>query len=437
MPRPRNDATPTDIDAAEREAERLGGWMRIAMAVILLASLVVPLLIIRPDMIMTGAVDRRLMVALVTLGAFGLLGMVVVLLTIRRRHRRWMAWVFPLTDAVLLGGSVWAGLVLTGLPGRYALMLTAAALAPVLLAIAAIRLRPMAIMMVTGLLVMALGLPMLSNHDIPADPAVLAAAINGMHATPPNIGRLLMLVLAGVALAIAAARNRRMVARAVAEAARAGRLGRFLPAEIAAMMADPVTSPDALGGRRDLAIVFVDLRGSTAMAERLDPQATGRLLGDYRRRVGQVVGGHGGMIAGFVGDGVLALFGATGDADPAAAARAALHAARAIAADVEIWAGTALAAEGIPPHRPAVAVAVHAGPVYCGPVGDDARLDYTVIGDPVNVAARIESVAKQAGLAVVATDTVLDLAGHPPGWRSIGLCTLRGRSAGMVCHTAD
>ncbi|MFD0388215.1 hypothetical protein ACFQ4K_10920 [Tistrella bauzanensis] len=114
------------------------------------------------------------------------------------------------------------------------------------------------------------------------------------------------------------------------------------------MMADPATSPDALGGRRDLAIVFVDLRGSTAMAERLDPQATGRLLGDYRRWVGQVVGVHGGMIAGFVGDGVLALFGATGDADPAAAARAALHAARAIAADVEAWAGTALAAEGIP-----------------------------------------------------------------------------------------
>ena len=78
---------------------------------------------------------------------------------------------------------------------------------------------------------------------------------------------------------------------------------------------------------------------------------------------------------------------------------------------------------------------MHAGTVYCGPVGDDERLDYTVLGDPVNVAARIESIAKERGLAVVASDTVIDLAGRPAGWRSIGLCTLRGRSTGMTCHT--
>ncbi|MBT6117866.1 MAG: hypothetical protein HOH66_08355 [Rhodospirillaceae bacterium] len=70
----------------------------------------------------------------------------------------------------------------------------------------------------------------------------------------------------------------------------------------------------------------------------------------------------------------------------------------------------ALAAEGIPPHRPAVAVAVHAGPVYCGPVGDDARLDYTVIGDPVNLAAKLEKHTKAEKVSALASREAVETA---------------------------
>ncbi|WP_372017258.1 adenylate/guanylate cyclase domain-containing protein [Tistrella mobilis] len=429
---------PSDgIDAAERAAERLGGWLRIAIAAVLLCSLVGPLLILQPAMIFSGAVSTRLVIALTTLIAFGLAGGAGVLLARRGRYRRWMAWVFPAVDAGLLCASVLAGLVLTALPGDYALMLTAVWLAPVILAIAALRLRAGAILIATAMTVAALGLPMLADGTVAPDPAALADEINGMHAMPPNLARLVMLALAGGVLAFAARRNRRIVARAVDEAARAGRLGRFLPAEIAADVGRSGDDPAGLGGRRRLAMIFVDLRGSTMLAEKLDPQTVGRRIGDYRARVRRVVTAHGGLVAGFVGDGILVLFGATGPEAPDAGAAAALTAAGEVASEVSAWARETLAADGIGTALPdpAVAVAVHAGTVYCGPVGDDERLDYTVLGDPVNVAARIESIAKERGLAVVASDTVIDLAGRPAGWRSIGLCTLRGRSTGMTCHT--
>ncbi|MAM76709.1 MAG: hypothetical protein CMO29_23200, partial [Tistrella sp.] len=198
---------PSDgIDAAERAAERLGGWLRIAISAVLLCSLVGPLLILQPAMIFSGAVSTRLVIALTTLIAFGLAGGAGVLLARRGRYRRWMAWVFPAVDAGLLCASVLAGLVLTALPGDYALMLTAVWLAPVILAIAALRLRAGAILIATAMTVAALGLPMLADGTVAPDPAALADEINGMHAMPPNLARLVMLALAGGVLAFAARR---------------------------------------------------------------------------------------------------------------------------------------------------------------------------------------------------------------------------------------
>jgi adenylate cyclase len=79
-----------------------------------------------------------------------------------------------------------------------------------------------------------------------------------------------------------------------------------------------------------------------------------------------------------------------------------------------------------PPVR--VGIGVHAGQVYCGLVGDDTRLEFTVLGDAVNVTARIEEATKQFGTPLLASEAVLDVVREPNRWRVVTTAALRGRA---------
>lgn len=155
----------------------------------------------------------------------------------------------------------------------------------------------------------------------------------------------------------------------------------------------------ALGGEeRDVAALFVDLVGSTALASRLPPTEVVDLLNRYFAVVVEVVTEHGGLVNKFEGDGALAIFGAPNALDDAAGV--ALACARSLA--------TRLAAD-LPELR--AGIGVSAGPAVAGNVGAEQRFEYTVIGDPVNEAARLTDLAKGIPGGVVASAAALERAG--------------------------
>ncbi|WP_329519138.1 adenylate/guanylate cyclase domain-containing protein [Spirillospora sp. NBC_01491] len=172
-----------------------------------------------------------------------------------------------------------------------------------------------------------------------------------------------------------------------------------------------------LGGEtREVAVLFVDLTGSTTLAETRSPDEVVGLLNAFFGVVVNMVGRHGGWINKFEGDAALAIFGAPTELeDPAGAV---LGAARELA--LRLRAEVPMLDAGI---------GVSAGPVVAGYIGAEQRFEYTVIGDPVNEAARLSDLAKGAPGRVLASSTVLDLAhlAEVEEWDLGKSVTLRGR----------
>jgi adenylate cyclase len=175
--------------------------------------------------------------------------------------------------------------------------------------------------------------------------------------------------------------------------------------------------------QREVSILFCDLRDSTGLAEKLASDELMRLLNSYFEMVTEAVFRHGGMINKFIGDGILAVYNAP--LDVRAHADAAIQTALEIQAEMlqlnRRW-GDWLAT------RLAVGVGIHTGQVICGNVGSALRLEYTIIGDPVNVAARVESLTKELNARVLVTAaTRARLTEHYP-LKPHGPITIRGRS---------
>jgi adenylate cyclase len=181
-----------------------------------------------------------------------------------------------------------------------------------------------------------------------------------------------------------------------------------------------------LGGEiREVAALFVDLVGSTTIAARRPPTEVVALLNDFFRIIVDAAERHGGSVNKFEGDAALCVFGAPGDlADPAGAA---LAAAREIRDRV---------ADELP--QIDLGVGVSAGRAVAGNVGAEERYEYTVIGDPVNEAARLCDLAKERPERLLASEAALERASSPEAARwSLGeAVTLRGRDEPTRLATA-
>ncbi|HEU0222547.1 MAG TPA: adenylate/guanylate cyclase domain-containing protein [Paracoccaceae bacterium] len=207
-------------------------------------------------------------------------------------------------------------------------------------------------------------------------------------------------------LAIAVIRARRLMIAAATEAHAASELSRFFDPAIAAeiRMADAGLRPgDAM--TRDAAVLMLDLRGFTTLSARLSPRDTLALIAEYQRRMVPAIEAAGGSIDKYLGDGIMATFGAARPS-PSFAADA-LGAQMAVLAAAEAWNAERRAA-GAPPI--AIGAAVATGPLLFGVIGVENRLEFTVIGDVVNLAAKLEKHCKIARTPALATRAALDLA---------------------------
>ncbi len=214
-------------------------------------------------------------------------------------------------------------------------------------------------------------------------------------------------------LALTLHRARKLLVRAAVEGQAAADLKRFFAPEIAGRITG--TDGELVPGRaemRDAAIMFIDLRGFTPLSEQLPPAEVMQFLGEYQALMAQAVRASGGSIDKFMGDGILASFGAVRPSGQ--------HAAEALAAlEAVLEAGDAWRrdreARKLP--APAVAAAVTTGPVMFGTVGDAQRLEYTVLGETVNLAAKLEKHTKAertAGLVMADTYALARTQGFTP-----------------------
>jgi adenylate cyclase len=176
------------------------------------------------------------------------------------------------------------------------------------------------------------------------------------------------------------------------------------------------------GEELEVSVLFVDVRGFTAFAERSSAREVVEALNRLFEALVPVLRRHGGHANKFIGDGLLAVFGAP--------ERQADHADRAVAAACEAAKLVAARDDLLP-----VGIGVNSGPVVAGSVGGGGRVEFTVIGDPVNTAARVEAATRETGDAVLVTAaTRALLVRDHGGWVDRGAVELRGRQEPVLLH---
>jgi adenylate cyclase len=181
-----------------------------------------------------------------------------------------------------------------------------------------------------------------------------------------------------------------------------------------------------IGERREVTVMFVDVRDFTPFAEANTAEDTVARLNALFEIVVPAVVDAGGHVNKFLGDGALAVFGAPNDL--ADHADAALNAAVLIQRLVAERFGGELR----------IGIGINTGVVIAGTIGGGSKLEFTLIGDTVNVAARVEQLTKTTGDAILLTDQCVDaLAGRPPGLTDRGCHALKGKSAAVQVFAVD
>lgn len=248
-----------------------------------------------------------------------------------------------------------------------------------------------------------------------------------------EVDKVISILLVTAVLAVGSARARRLLHQAVAEEQAAARLSRFFAPEIAETI---VASESALalgrGRQTEAAAMFIDLRGFTSLASKLPPSELIALLGEYQGLVVPIVNQHHGSVITYLGDGIMVSFGATRRS--ATYAADALRAAEALLELLGDWARRRAAA-GKP--APGIGIGIESGVVTCGAIGDARRLEYAVIGDPVNRAAKLQNHTKVESVRALATVQTLRRAitqGYTP---TPAMRTLRARAVAGIGEAAD
>jgi adenylate cyclase len=251
--------------------------------------------------------------------------------------------------------------------------------------------------------------------------------------------QVLLLLLTSAILALAVWRARRLVLREMtAESARAN-LARYFSPDLVDELA---AGSDGLDTSRaeDVGVLFVDVVGFTALAENLPPERAIELLRSFHTRMSDTVFRFGGTVDKYIGDEVMATFGTPrrrpDDADRLFACACAMI------GEIERWSAKR-ARRGAAPVR--VGIGIHYGRVVIGNVGGERCLEFTVIGDTVNVASRLERLTRERSLAVATSGeavAALERAGGrlttlPLTFRHGGPMTLRGRAAPVEVWGAD
>jgi len=236
----------------------------------------------------------------------------------------------------------------------------------------------------------------------------------------PAVGWLIAWIIAFTAVT-AAARSAGAAQRSFAQ----GALGKYIPRDIAQQIID---DPDLLslgGEKREIYVLFSDLEGFTKMSHAIEPEMVAKLLNRYLEMLSEVVLEHGGVIDKFVGDAVVAFWGAP-IARPDDAQRA-TNAGYAMWKAGEDFRQEVAAMDDSLPKIGKTRVGLHYGEAVIGNFGGETRIQYTALGDSMNTAARLEAANKALESNVSASREFIEQS-SPDWWVPMGRIVLRGRA---------
>jgi len=221
-----------------------------------------------------------------------------------------------------------------------------------------------------------------------------------------EIDKIVSLLVVAALLALAAARSRQLLEQAATEHAAVAQMTRFFTPEVAEELiaADELLRPGQ-GEAREAAAMFIDLRGFTRLSALLAPKDLIALVGEFQHIAVPIIQRHRGSIITYLGDGIMVAFGAVRPTDTYAAD--ALRCAEALIDGVGRWIAESCARGDCTPE---MGIGVEAGTVVCGTIGEEGKLEYAVLGEPVNRAAKLQAHTKDEGVRALATRYTLEKA---------------------------
>jgi adenylate cyclase len=408
----------TRIRAEEAASEILVGWVQLTVVV---GFSIVYLL--APKTFTAAAPFRPVPWVLGAYLAFTLLR-----LTLAYRHglSEWIRYLSIVVDMTLLLGLIWSFHLQYMQPPSFYLKAPTVLYIFIFIALRTLNFDARKVM--TAGLVAVVGWLLLVAYVITIDPRDSMITRDYVHYLTSNsvlIGAevdkvISILVVTGI-LAYAILRNRRLLTYAVTESASNQDLVRFVPTEVADLIK---MSDDGVqlgfGEPREATILFLDIEGFTSLSERLAPEDLVRTLNEFYAAVALPLAQHDGVINQFQGDAILATFNAPRlNPDHAANAVRAAVAIQALLKKQTFGDGLLLRAR----------IGINTGVVIHGLIGTPDRLGYTVIGDEVNIASRLEALNKEYGTSIIISEQTRLSAGlTAPACELLDEALVRGRT---------
>jgi adenylate cyclase len=385
-----------ELDLEQHRAEILIGWVQ--------ATLVAVFTILYTASRKTAPIDAAFQPVPWALGVYAAFTALRLVLAHRGQLTRFYRALSVVFDVALLMVTIWSFHVQYGQPAAFYLKAPTLLYIFIFIALRTLSFSP-AYVLFAGV-VSALGWLMLLFYAISGVEGMKLVTkdyVTYMTSASVLIGgevdKMISILLVSLLLAVAVARSRALLRRAVAEQAASAQLSRFLAPEIAEALvsADELLHPGE-GEERHASVMFIDMRGYTRLTVRLPPRELIATLGEYQRITVPIVHSHHGVITTFLGDGVMVTFGALRTSQTFAAD--AMRCAEALIDAFESWGH-----ERLSRNQPAVTISVgiDSGIVTCGAIGDEQRMEYAVLGNATNRAAKIENYTRKAEVLALTT----------------------------------